>query len=167
MVSSDMLESVIGPTIRGLGYELWGIERQRKPNGLLLRVYIDHPEGITLTDCERVSLQVRDLLAAEAAITDDYLLEISSPGMDRLLFTVEHYLKHRGETVQVKLRIPLDGRRNLQGRLIEADDKSVVIECDNERIGVPFAAIERTRLTPQWPEKRAANRGSPGRKQTS
>ena len=166
MVSSDTLESVIGPTIRGLGYELWGIERQRKPHGLLLRVYIDHPDGITLTDCERVSKQVRDLLEAETALADDYLLEISSPGLDRLLFTVEQYRRYRSEAVQVKLRIPHLGRRNLQGQLVEADDKSVLLECDSERIEVPFNAIERTRLVPQWPEKRAANRSSPGRKHT-
>lgn len=166
MVSSDALESVIGPTIRALGYELWGIERQRKPHGLLLRVYIDHADGITLADCERVSMPVRDLLEAESALADDYLLEISSPGMDRLLFTVEHYRKYRGVLVQMKLRIPHAGRRNLLGVLVEADLKSVLVECDNDQIEVPFGAIERTRLVPQWPEKRTSHRGSPGRKHT-
>lgn len=166
MIASDALESVIGPTIRALGYELWGIERHRKPQGLLLRVYIDHADGIALTDCERVSMPIRDLLEAERAVADDYLLEISSPGLDRLLFTIEHHRQYRGELVQMKLRIPQLGRRNLHGRLVEADEKSVLLQCDSERIEVPFGAIERTRLVPQWPEKRTPNRGSSGRKHT-
>lgn len=166
MVSSDTLESVIGPTIRGLGYELWGIERQRSPHGLLLRVYIDHEHGITLTDCERVSKHVHDHLEAEALLADDYRLEISSPGMDRQLFTVEQYVRFRGSPVQVKLRIPHQGRRNLQGILVDVTDGATVLECDGERIEVTFGAIEKTRIVPQWPDRQAANRGSPGRKHT-
>jgi ribosome maturation factor RimP len=91
LIAIDALEPVINPTVSGLGYELLGIERQRLPRGLLLRLYIDRPEGISLDDCERVSKQVRDLLAAENAVRDDYLLEVSSPGLDRPLFKLEHY----------------------------------------------------------------------------
>jgi ribosome maturation factor RimP len=166
LVSSDTLESVIGPTIQGLGYELWGIERQRSPRGLLLRVFIDHADGITLTDCERVSKHVRDHLEAEAALADDYQLEISSPGIDRQLFTVEQYLRFRGNPVQIRLRIPFRGRRNLQGTLLDAHDRGVTIECDAERIELTFGAIEKTRIVPQWPEKGTAQRGSQGRKHT-
>jgi ribosome maturation factor RimP len=166
LVASDILESVIGPTIVGLGYELWGIERQRTPRGLLVRVFIDHGDGIALADCERVSLQVRDLLAAETALTGDYLLEVSSPGLDRLLFKLEHYQKYLGAVVQVKLRIPQSGRRNFQGALIEVTDRAVQLKLEDESIVVPHGAIERMRLVPQWPDKRIASHGSPRRKQT-
>ncbi len=166
MVSSDALESVIGPTVNGLGYELWGIERQRSPRGLLLRVYIDHPEGIAVTDCERVSKQVSDLLAAESAVAEDYQLEISSPGMDRQLFTVEQYQRFCGSPVQIKLRIPQQGRRNLQGILREANERSVIVECDDVKIELTFGTIDRTRIVPEWPEKGPAKRGATGRKHT-
>lgn len=86
MIAGDTLENILAPTVAGLGYELWGIERQRSARGLLLRIYIEHPDGITIEDCERVSRQVYDQLEAESLMGEDTLLEISSPGMDRLLF---------------------------------------------------------------------------------
>jgi len=166
LVSSDTLQGVISPTVAGLGYELWGIERHRSPHGLLLRVFIDHANGITLTDCERVSKHVRDLLEAEAALLDDYRLEISSPGMDRQLFTLEQYLRFRGHPVQLRLRIPHQGKRNLPGVLLDANERGVVVECEGEHVEFAFGAIEKTRLVPQWPETQAPSRGAPGRKHT-
>ncbi|MGD9600569.1 MAG: ribosome maturation factor RimP [Gammaproteobacteria bacterium] len=166
MVSSDALESAIGPTVRGLGYSLWGIERQRSPRGLLLRVFIDHPDGIDLSDCERVSRHVQDQIEAEGMLADDYRLEISSPGMDRQLFTLEQYLQFRGSPVQVRMRVPHRGRRNLQGVLRDINDRSVMLDCDGESVELPLGTIEKTRLVPQWPEKQIPHRGSSGRKHT-
>ena len=164
LVVEDALESVVGPTITGLGYELLGIDRQRLPRGLLLRLYIDGPDGITLADCEKVSKQVRDLLEAEQALRDDYLLEISSPGLDRPLFKVEHYQRQRGALVLLRLRIPQDGRRRLQGILVEVDERAVVLELADARLSIPFNAIERARVVPVWPEKNPPKRNAQRRK---
>lgn len=166
MIAGETLESVLGPTIEGLGYELWGIERQRSPRGLLLRVYIDHPEGISLADCEKVSLQARDALDAEAMLGDDTLLEISSPGMDRVLFKPAQYQRHLGEMVQVRLRIPVQGRRNFQGTLVAADDAGVVVEGEGAELKATYAEIDKTRVVPQWPDKGIASGGAPARKHT-
>ena len=157
MSARDNLEPMLGPTIEGLGYELLGIERRRSDGALLLRIYIDSPEGITLSDCERVSGQVGDLLDAEDAIAGAYTLEVSSPGMDRPLFTLEHYRQYLGALVQMRLRGLVGGRRRLTGTLISVDGEVVTILCadgaEDQCIPIPFAMIERTRLVPEPPAK--------------
>jgi ribosome maturation factor RimP len=166
LIASDALEPVISPTVGGLGYELLGIERQRLPRGLLLRLYIDSAEGITLHDCERVTKQVRDLLEADNLVHGEYLLEVSSPGLDRPLFKHEHYRRFCGATVQLRLRMPVQGRRRIQGVLTQVDDTSVVVAFENESITVPLSAIDRARLVPEWPDKRAPQGKGPRKKQT-
>ena len=160
---TDNLEAVLDPTVSGLGYELWGIERQRLPRGLLVRLYIDGPEGITLADCEKVSRQVRDVLEVEQALRDDYLLEVSSPGLDRALFKPDHYRRFCGAQVQVRLRIPQQGRRRLQGILREVEEQSVAVECEGQRMVLPFNAIERARIVPEWPDKSPSPQRASGR----
>ena len=154
MSAYDNLEQMLGPTIEGLGYELLGIERRRSDGALLLRLYIDSPEGIMLSDCERVSRQVGDVLDAEDAIAGTYTLEVSSPGMDRPLFTLEHYRKYLGAQVQTRLRGLVQGRRRLAGTLTAVEGEAVTIRCEDENYVVPLAMIERTRLVPEWPAKK-------------
>lgn len=166
MIANDALEPVLDPTISGLGYELLGIERQRLPRGLLLRLYIDGPDGITHHDCERVTLQVRDLLEAENLVRGEYFLEVSSPGFDRPLFKLEHYRRFCGATVQLRLRMPVQDRRRLQGVLTQVDDTMVAIVAGNERFCVPFNVIERARIVPEWPDKRVSKGNPPRKKQT-
>ena len=150
MIANDILEPLIGPTVAGLGYELLGIERQRSGDNLLLRLYIDSPTGIALMDCERVSKQIGNLLDAEQLIDGRYTLEVSSPGVDRPLFKLDHYQRFIGATVQVRLRALVERRRRLQGKLLAVDERTVSVECDDETIQVPVGLIERTRLVPTW-----------------
>ena len=166
MIAGDTLESILAPTVAGLGYELWGIERQRSARGLLLRIYIEHPDGITVEDCERVSRQVYDQLEAESLMGEDTLLEISSPGMDRLLFSPVQHTRSVGEQVQIRLRIPRERRRQLTGTLIEADARGVRLRTEEGELSLPYAEIERTRIVPQWPDKAPAQRRGAARKQT-
>lgn len=152
MQASDAITRLIEPTVAGLGYELWGIERQRLGQRQLIRIYIDAPEGITLEDCERVSGQVGDLLEAENAVRGDYALEVSSPGMDRVLFQPSQWPRFVGEDVQLRLRAPVDGQRRLVGRLLAANDDEVrIAAADGERT-VRHSMIERARLAPTWPD---------------
>ncbi|MSR14953.1 MAG: ribosome maturation factor RimP [Gammaproteobacteria bacterium] len=165
-MASDALEPLISPTVSGLGYELLGIERQRLPQGLLLRLYIDGPEGITLHDCERVTKQVRDLFEVDNLVRGEYLLEVSSPGLDRPLFKQEHYRRFCGATVQLRLRLPVAGRRRLQGVLTQVDDTQVVLVFENENFTVPLSAIDRARVVPEWPDKQVPKGKAPRKKQT-
>ncbi|MDX1605603.1 MAG: ribosome maturation factor RimP, partial [Candidatus Competibacterales bacterium] len=94
--------------------------------------------------------QVSVLLDVEAPLTGDYVLEVSSPGLDRPLFEPAHYQRYAGEQVKLKLLVPRDGRRHFSGRLLGLDDGQVRLDCDLGEIGIPFDQIESGRLVPDF-----------------
>ena len=141
------LETLLTPTVRALGCEIWGIEYRPRGRNSLLKLYIDSPEGIGIDDCERVSRQVSALLDVEDPIVHSYRLEVSSPGVDRVLFRREQYLANVGERVDVRLAFPFDGRRHLAGRLAGVDGDDIVVEVEEDQeVVLPFQQIQRTRL---------------------
>lgn len=144
------IHSQIEPTVAGLGYELLGVERSRGSASQLLRLYIDHVDGITVEDCERVSRQVSDLLDAEQLVQGEYTLEVSSPGLDRPLFTLEQHRRFIGEEVALRLRALVGGRRRVSGRLCAVSDESLTVEVEGERLEIPYREVERARLVPDW-----------------
>ncbi len=144
------LEQLLAPTVQGLGCELWGVEYFPAGRPPMLRVYIDAPEGVTVDDCERVSHQLSGVLDVEAPIRGDYTLEVSSPGLDRVLFKPEQYAAYVGEDVDVRLRFPFEGMRKVVGRLTEASAGEVVVEADGAAVAVPVEQIRRTRLVPRF-----------------
>jgi ribosome maturation factor RimP len=148
MRAQTRLVELIGPVVTGLGYELVGVEfdgRQR-----LLRVYIDSPDGIALDDCSRVSNQVSGMLDVEDPITGRYQLEISSPGIERPLFTLEHYERFKGELVRLQLTHAIQGRKRFKARLIGVDLDNVLLQEGDETLAIPFDAIEKARLAPEF-----------------
>lgn len=144
------LEQLLAPTVRGLGCEIWGVEYFPAGRGGTLRVYIDAPDGVTIDDCERVSAQLSGVLEVEAPIRSDYTLEVSSPGMDRVLFKAEQYAPFKGAELDVRLKFPLAGRRRLVGRLAEASEREVVLQVEGDRSVVPMEQIQRARVVPQY-----------------
>ena len=116
----------------------------------MLRVYIDHEDGITLDDCTSVSHQLSGVLDVEDPIRGHYDLEVSSPGLDRPLFTVEHYERFRGRKVRVKLAAKLDGRRNHEGLLAGVRDAELILDVDGEIRNLPLDMIESARLVPEY-----------------
>ena len=155
MQASDAIARLIEPTVAGLGYELWGIERQRLGQRQLIRVYIDAPAGIALEDCEKVSAQVSDLLEAESAVRGDYVLEVSSPGMDRVLFEPSQWPRFVGENVHLRLRAAVEGQRRVVGRLLFANDDEIRIQTPDGELTIRHSMIERARLAPTWPDPAA------------
>jgi ribosome maturation factor RimP len=142
------LIDLIQPVVEGLGYELVGVEfdgRQR-----LLRVYIDSPEGIGLDDCTRVSNQVSGMLDVEDPISGHYQLEISSPGLDRPLFTLAHYRRFEGELARLHLARAIEGRRRFKARLAGTDGDTVLVDDGGLVLRIPFEAIEKARLAPEF-----------------
>jgi len=169
MLDADHISQRLEPTIAGLGFTLWGIERGRSGQSQLLRIYIDHPEGISVDDCEAVSAQVADLIEVHELIKDSYTLEVSSPGMDRLLFSPAQWSAYVGEGVQVKLRSPVAGKRRVTGRLLAVDPEAATIAEETGEVRLPFAVVDRARLIPDWslvatPKKPA--RGAKGQSKT-
>jgi ribosome maturation factor RimP len=110
-----------------------------------LRLFIDHPDGVGLELCERVTVQVRDLLG-------EFALEVSSPGLDRPLVKPEHFARFAGHQARIQTSDPIDGRRNFTGRLTAADAEAVGIESEGETIEIPFDLIYRSNLVPELSE---------------
>jgi len=110
-----------------------------------LRLYIDHPDGVGLDLCERVTHQVRDLLA-------DYALEVSSPGLDRPLTKPDHFRRFVGHEVRIRTAEPIDGRKNFTGRLTAADAEAVRIESEGGDAEIPFDLVSRSNLVPELSE---------------
>lgn len=147
-MTSEELIQLLEPAVERLGYELSDLELNIGNRNGLVRVFIDKPDGIGLDDCETVSRQVSALLDAEDPIPGHYVLEVSSPGLDRRLTKAEHFRRFSGETVKVKLRFPVDGRRNFRGTLATADDENIEVEVDGESHRLPIATIASARLVP-------------------
>ena len=142
---------LLEPGIRSLGYELVGVEYQTGgPGGGLLRVYIDKEDGISADDCQKVSYQVSGVLDVEDPIAGHYTLEISSPGLDRLLFKMEDFERFAGHEVKLRTHYPIEGRRKFKGRLLGLRDTNVVIEMDDEEISLPFDQVDQARLVPEY-----------------
>jgi ribosome maturation factor RimP len=143
------IQVLIEPAVIALGYELVGAEYLSQGRHSLLRIYIDSEDGITLEDCERVSHQVSGILDVEDAIQGHYSLEVSSPGLDRPLFTLDHFKRFIGKQAKIKLAAPIDGRRKFNGVILNVGDDKVVLEMDAEEFELPFNAIEKANLVPE------------------
>ena len=146
----EQLQAMLAPVVESLGYECWGVEFISQGRHSLLRVYIDHANGILVDDCEAVSRQVSAVLDVEDPISSEYTLEVSSPGMDRPLFTLEQFAKHVGEQVKIKLRSPFDGRRNFQGLLRGGEDQDVVVLVDDHEFLLPIDLIDKANIIPRF-----------------
>ncbi|BCR23493.1 ribosome maturation factor RimP [Aquipseudomonas alcaligenes] len=146
----EQLQAMLAPVVESLGYECWGVEFISQGRHSLLRVYIDHANGILVDDCEAVSRQVSAVLDVEDPISSEYTLEVSSPGMDRPLFTLDQFAKHVGEQVKIKLRSPFDGRRNFQGLLRGVEDQDVVVLVDDHEFLLPIDLIDKANIIPRF-----------------
>nr|WP_232846552.1 ribosome maturation factor RimP [Amphritea pacifica] len=146
----SVLQELIEPSVVALGYQLWGIEMISQGRHSMLRIYIDAEQGIGVEDCASVSRQVSGILDVEDPISGEYTLEVSSPGMDRPLFTLEQYQAFVGHVVQLKLRMPFEGRRRFKGILSGIEDEDIVLVVDQEEYLLPIDHIEKANIVPQF-----------------
>ena len=146
----SQLEALVEPIVESLDYRLWGIEFVSRGRNSLLRIYIDADDGISLEDCEKVSRQVSAVMDVEDPITDEYTLEVSSPGLDRPLFRLEQYQMMVGHTVNIRLRVPFEGRRKYRGIIKGIEDQDVVVEVDAHELLLPVDSIEKAQVIPQF-----------------
>src|SRR5471032_2397937 len=131
-------------TVSGLGYELVAWERSGK--GSLLRIFVDKQGGVEIDDCARVSQHLARVFEVESVVYDR--LEVSSPGLDRLLRKDEDYVRFAGEKARLKLRLALDGQRNFVGTLRAMNDGKVELEVDGKLLALDLSNIEKARLVP-------------------
>ena len=144
----QQLTEMFTPTVDALGFELVGVEFVRAGKHSTLRVYIDHPDGISVDHCAEVSHQVSAILDVEDPISTEYFLEVSSPGADRRLFNAQQYLDFIGEKVAIKLNTPQMGRRNFSGKLVALEDDMVIVEVDGEQHRLMFSNIDKANIVP-------------------
>lgn len=149
-MSSKRLNAMIQPLVEDLGYEFVGLEYSANPKNSALVLYIDRPEGIRVEDCETVSREVAALLDVENPIQGHYNLEVSSPGLDRPLFTLEQFERFSGERVQLTAFAPVDGRRRFKGRILGAAEGTVRLEQDGAEVSLEFGNIAKARLVPDY-----------------
>jgi len=149
--ASPQVVSVVEPVVIGLGYSLVGAEFGQAENGQTLRVYIDKPEGILMEDCAAVSRQLNAVLDVEDTIKSAYLLEVSSPGVDRPLFTEEHFVAQVGEQIRVRMADAVSGRRNFKGQLVAVENACAVVEVDGIDYALSVADIEQAHLIGRLP----------------
>jgi ribosome maturation factor RimP len=147
-VTGEELMKLLEPAVEKLGYELSDIEVKVGGRDGIVRLFIDKADGVGLEDCEAVSRQVSALLDVEDPLPGHYVLEVSSPGLDRRLTKVAHFQRFMGEDIRVTLRVPIEGRRNFRGALRGADEENIEVEVDGESHQLPIATIQSARLIP-------------------
>ena len=145
--AAEQIAELIAPTVEALGLELWGIELQQQGKYSLLRVYIENREnGVSIEDCEKVSRQVSALLDVEDPISGEYTLEVSSPGMDRPLFTAEQFGLYVGETVNIRLRTAMQGRRKFKGVIERVNEGVVDLLVDGQSVAIQLTDLDKANI---------------------
>ena len=143
------LTQLLQPTVEAMGYVLWGLELISPGKRSTLRLYIESDAGISAEDCAAVSHQLSGVLDVEDPISNEYTLEVSSPGVDRLLFSPEHYFPYVGEIVDVRLRLPVEGRRRFKGTLLAINNETVFVMVDDKEFELPLRSVDRARVFPR------------------
>ena len=149
-LSSVKLTNLLKPLVEDLGYEFVGLEQRRDPGNPVLAVYIDNPDGIAVEDCEKVSREVAALLDVEDPISGQYTLEISSPGLDRSLFTLEQFVQFTGEQARISLYAPIEGRRKFKGKILGVDDDRIKLDVDGMEVLLDTGNVAKARLVPDY-----------------
>ena len=146
MAKIDQLTELLKPAAEALGYEFLGIEYVGQGVHSILRVYIDHENGISVDDCTKVSHQASGILEVEDPISSQYTLEVSSPGMDRPLFILSHFEKVVGQEISMRCHVGVDGRRKFKGKLNSVNAQLLEITVDNQTYQVDFQDIDKANL---------------------
>ena len=151
--------NLIEPVVEGLGYECVGVEYNPHPQHGMLRIYIDGPNGILLEDCSKVSHQVSGVLDVEDPIEGNYHLEISSPGEDRPFFKLSQFERFAGSTVAINLFQAIEKRRKITGVILGVEADTVLIEEGEKQYKIPFQAMSKARLVPEYLIKKGGRSG--------
>ncbi|HHF3697326.1 TPA: ribosome maturation factor RimP [Haemophilus influenzae] len=144
------LQEMLQDAVEDLGCELWGIECQRTGRFMTVRLFIDKDSGVTVDDCADVSRQVSAILDVEDPIADKYNLEVSSPGLDRPLFTLPQFERYIGQDIAVHLRIPVMERRKWQGKLERIEKDMITLIVDDQEQILVFGNIQKANVVAKF-----------------
>ena len=144
------LQEMLQDAVEDLGCELWGIECQRAGRFMTVRLFIDKDGGVTVDDCADVSRQVSAILDVEDPIADKYNLEVSSPGLDRPLFTLPQFERYIGQDIAVHLRIPVMERRKWHGKLERIEKDMITLIVDDQEQILVFGNIQKANVVAKF-----------------
>ncbi|MFR0823002.1 MAG: ribosome maturation factor RimP [Clostridia bacterium] len=148
----ERVENLIGKTIEDLGYNLYDVQYVKEGKDYFLRVFIDKPEGIDLQDCEKVNDAINDMLDDADYIKETYFLEVSSPGIERVLRKERHFQEHKGEQIEVKLFKPYNQQKVYIGILKEVNEEVLILEEEEkqEEIAIDRKNIANVKIKYNW-----------------
>ena len=144
------VEELLTEEINNLGYELYDVEYVKEGKDYYLRIYIDSKNGITLDDCEKVSDNISDLLDEKDFIKDQYFLEVSSPGIERILKKDKHLKDNLESLVQVKLFKGINGKKELEGILTSFNEDEIVLTIENEELLIDRKNVAQIKTLFKW-----------------
>ncbi|MCB4792389.1 MAG: ribosome maturation factor RimP [Elusimicrobia bacterium] len=150
MSTIEELEKVIAPVLETDKFELVDINYGKEGGKKVLRVFIDKEGGVKLADCEAVSLKIEEAVETSELIPDDYVIEVSSPGLDRIIKKEKDFIKFTGQDVKISVFAPIDGQRNFTGKLLWAGEGKVKIaDISGKTLEIEIEKIARARLNPE------------------
>lgn len=144
----ESLINLIKEPIENLGYILWGIELKHDKYSRTVCIYIDKDDGVTVDDCSEVIQYVKTILNVDDSIPDNYLLEVSSPGLDRILFTLEQYQMYLNSEILLNLRIPIRGKKKITARLISVDENIISVDLNGTVESIYLTNIKKATIVP-------------------
>jgi ribosome maturation factor RimP len=157
---NEELTNLVSPAIADMGLECLGVEYMPSHGNSLVRVYIDAADrAVTVDDCELVSRQVSALFDVNDPITGRYTLEVSSPGLDRPLYTPEQFARFLGQGAKVEVSLPLNGRRRFQGPILAVAGETITLEQDGVAVEIAHSNVHKAKLVPDLDEPQ----GKPGK----
>ena len=146
----EKVETLLKEKIKELGYELYDVEYAKEGKNYFLRIFIDNEKGIDLNDCEKVNDGIMDLLDEADVIKEQYFLEVSSPGIERILKKDKHLDLAMGEEIEVNLFKPIDKKKTLDGTLTGYDESSITMMYENDEISILRKDISQMKTKYDW-----------------
>lgn len=146
MAIADTIKQLIEPSVNDLGFEVWGVEFIASGKYSILRIYIDSENGISADNCESVSHQVSSILDVEDPITSAYTLEVSSPGVERPLFELEHFHRFLGFDVRLRLFRAVENSRKFSGTIKEVKGETIILATNINEVEIDISLIDKANL---------------------
>lgn len=146
----ERVETLLVKQINDLGYELYDVEYGKEGKDYFLRIFIDKPEGIDLNDCEKVSNSINDLLDEADYIKEQYFLEVSSPGIERILRKDKHFDANIGNNIELKLFKPINKKKSIIGILKKYNKDFIILEVDDEELYIDRKNISIMKTVYEW-----------------
>lgn len=150
---AGMVWELIEPVADSLGYRIWNVEYVREGADMFLRITIDADRTISIEDCERMTRAVDPILDEADPIEESYFLQVSSPGIERVLSLDEHFKSSVGAEIEIKLYKPLDGLRTLRGKLLGYDSGVITLQTQEKNIKIDRKDVAKAATVFDWNER--------------